>query len=162
MAMMTPRGRRRRADELEDDEFAAVEYADRVPTTSSPATSSPCLHPAKAAAEHYILEAESIAYEMSAEDDTDWGRLPGTRVVGVLQPVRRRRAAGTHLRRQGKVKVPTHLLLLAGFDVDSRWRRRWPEKAAMKVVLSAAVRDDPTKSAPSAHSTSRGAASERR
>ena len=141
-------------EELEDDEFAAAEYTDRVADDVEPG--DPLAIPApgdKKAAGHYILEAESTAYELTADEESpDWGLLEaGTRVIDAFYwnpvgSINSRPLWMTPSSPPIRRKVPTHLLLIAGFSMPlasgakSKMQRDAVAKHAR--VLTEAVLDD--------------------
>ncbi len=110
-------------DELEDDEFAAAEYTDRLADDVEPGDLLAIPAPGdKKAAGHYILEAESTAYELTEDEESpDWGLLEaGTRVIdafywNIVGSPRSRPLWMTASIPPIRRKVPTHLLLLASF-----------------------------------------------
>lgn len=141
-------------EELEDDEFAAAEYTDRLADDVEAADMLAIPAPGdKKAAGHYVLEAESTAYVLTADEQSpDWGLLEaGTRVIDAFywnvvgSPVSRplwMTASDPPIRR----KVPTHLLLLTGFSMPlgSNAKTQLHRAAVAKHarVLTEAVLDD--------------------
>ena len=144
------------ASELEDDEFAAIEYTDRVADGiergdrfAIPAPRDPG-YPG-----YYILEALSTAYELTAPEPSDYGVLEvGTRVIDAFfynlafKPDRKPRL-WTPMNPPTKYIIPTHLLLVAGFEMPRA--PPLPEKASVQhrsavakgaVVLADDVHDD--------------------
>jgi hypothetical protein len=146
-------------EELEDGEWAIAEYTDRLADDVEVGDMLAIAAPGdKAANGCYLLRAESEAYELKEDKDSGdeaWGMLEaGTRVIeafwfNLVGKAGRAPHYYTPSQPRVRVKVPTHLLLAAGFDAPAAVRRSGAgssnaNSAAAQggVVVSADVHDD--------------------